>query len=102
LGTRLTQRGFRHDGVGFSDNSIPGAVLRRKRPRLRFKAPLSRNDTVGAARMFDRLISEIVDPIDCGAKLCAFGLKGSGPGLECLALAVGSDPKGSKFISLRP
>jgi hypothetical protein len=97
----LTQRRFRHDGAGFSDDSTPLAALRRKRLRLRFKPRFSRNCTVGAALTFDRLIFEIVDPIDCGAKLCAFGFKGSDLLLECVALAVRSDPKGSKFTSLR-
>jgi hypothetical protein len=100
LGTRLAQRRFRHHGVGFSDDGIPVAALRRN--RARFKPRPCRNNTVSAAERFDRLIFEIVDSIDCGAKLGAFGFKGSDLRLECVALAIRSDPEGSKFVFLRP
>ncbi len=59
------------------------------------------NNSFGAVAGLDRLISELIDPVECGAKLGAPGFEGSDLLLERVKLALRGHAEGGKLIAAR-
>src|SRR5215208_4639790 len=95
----LTKRGLGHHGAAFSSGSLLSPLLCWKRAQCEPCAEVQGKTILDTVAGLHRLISEIIDLIECGAEPGSPSLEEGNLLLERVALTLGSHAEQVEFIA---